>query len=148
MVSHNPGNIRVKTKKLPVWLCPCLSFLILLPADWTLNGFLYCILIRACTEKISAASFLSSFVIFFLPPVHGFLSWRLWYLVNNLSLLLTDRSDRLQSFQKHCLFVYMHHSHPFLSRLDQSQCYGDYIAVSKPSAFSSLCCSTRLHIED
>lgn len=60
-------------------------------------------------------------VIFFLPPVHGFLSWRLWYLVNNLTLLLTDRSDSLQSFQMHCFFICMHHSHPFLCRLDQSQ---------------------------
>lgn len=48
--------------KKSIWLCPCLSDLTLLSALWTLNGFLCCILIRACTEKIAAAPpFCSSF---------------------------------------------------------------------------------------
>lgn len=104
-----------------VWLCPCLSVMSLV---YPLNFEWFPLLCFNQSIHREHSCFFSSFifhVIFFLPPINGFVSGRIWYLVNNLTLLLSDRSDSLQSFQMYCFFICMHHSHHFHCRLDQSQ---------------------------
>lgn len=113
----SPDSVRMKEEVS--WLCPCLDCHVYsLNFEWFP---LLCFNQSMHTEHRCFFSSLILHVIFFLPPVHGFLSWGLWYLVNNLTHLLTDRSDSLQSFQMHGFFICMHHSHPLLCRLDQSQ---------------------------
>lgn len=109
-----------------IWTKPRLSILFnLRPVSATVLAFEWFPLLcfNHSSHRERSCSFLSLIFpfIFFLPPVHGFSSWRLWYLVNSLTALLTQRSDSLQPFQIHCFFICMHHSHLFLCRLDQSQ---------------------------
>lgn len=86
--SHSPDSVRMKEKVS--WLCPCLDSLVYsLNFEWFP---LLCFNQSMHTEHRCFFSSLILHVIFFLPPVHGFLSWGLWYLVNNLTHLLTDQT--------------------------------------------------------